>query len=211
MSSAAAVRGAEAPAFPLDPPSRPRGPLLLGFVGCAAFGAALGSYGGDALQTLAAALKVPLLLVATAALCFPALFVLQTQRAPRPMPLRQALEVQLASLSATAIVWGAFAPPLLFLVGSTHHYRLAQLLSLAVGAVGGLTGLGRFLRLHAPLAGHTGRLPGYLLLYLLVFAMVGGQMAWMLRPFIGDPGLPFQLFREAGGDMFSHILGLASR
>ena len=192
-------------------PHLSRRALAWGVAGCLAFGAALGSYGGGAAQTAAAALKMPLLLLGTSALCFPVLFVLQTLRAPRPMSLGAAVTVQLVSLSATAVVWGAFAPPLLILVGSPHHYRLAQFLSLGVGAAGGRAGLGRFLRLHAPLTGAESRVPGYLVLYLLLFAMVGGQLAWVLRPFVGDPGLPFQLFRESGGDMLTHVFGLLVR
>lgn len=193
-----------------DLPRLSRRALGWGLAGCLAFGAALGSYGGGAAQIVAAALKMPLLLLGTAALCFPVLFVLQILRAPHPMSLGAAVTVQLVSLSATAVVWGSFAPPLLFLVVSTHHYRLAQLLSLGVGAAGGFAGLGRFMKLHVPLTG-TGGVPGYLALYLVLFAMVGGQLAWVLRPFVGDPGLPFQLFRESGGDMLSHVFGLLSR
>jgi hypothetical protein len=47
-----------------------------------------------------------------------------------------------------------------------------------------------------------------LAVYLSLFAAVGGQLAWVLRPFIGDPGQPFALFREAGGSMLGHIIDL---
>ena len=32
--------------------------------------------------------------------------------------------------------------------------------------------------------------------WLAIYIFVGIQMAWTLRPFIGDPGLPVQFFRE---------------
>ena len=40
----------------------------------------------------------------------------------------------------------------------------------------------------------------------LIYAVVGAQMGWILRPFLGDPGLPFQLFREREKNFFVAIL-----
>ncbi len=42
--------------------------------------------------------------------------------------------------------------------------------------------------------------------WLLVYALVGAQMAWVLRPFIGSPKLPFEWFRPRGGNVFSDVL-----
>lgn len=44
----------------------------------------------------------------------------------------------------------------------------------------------------------------------VVFAIVGAQMGWILRPFIGSPGAPFELFRERQSSFFEsffHHLG----
>ncbi len=38
--------------------------------------------------------------------------------------------------------------------------------------------------------------------WVVVFALVGAQMSWVLRPFIGDPDSPFQWFRERGSNFF---------
>ncbi|NLF02563.1 MAG: actin-binding WH2 domain-containing protein, partial [Anaerolineales bacterium] len=35
---------------------------------------------------------------------------------------------------------------------------------------------------------------------------VGSQMAWMLRPFIGAPGMEFELFRQMGGNFYANII-----
>ncbi|HEV8266907.1 MAG TPA: hypothetical protein VGR00_01690 [Thermoanaerobaculia bacterium] len=191
-----------------DLPGLSRRSLLFILAGSAAFGLALGSYAGGFWQVVASAVKVPLLLLGTAFLSFPTYFVLQMLRGSRPLTLDAAVALQLSSLSATAVLWGSFAPPLLFLVGSTHHYRLAQFFSLAIGAIGGMVGLARFLKLHRELVEPDRILRGHLLLYFVLFSAVGGQLAWVLRPFIGDPGLPFQLFRTLGGDMFTHVLRL---
>jgi hypothetical protein len=42
-------------------------------------------------------------------------------------------------------------------------------------------------------------------LWILVYAFVGSQMAWTLRPFIGAPGLKFELFRQLGGSFYANI------
>ncbi len=36
----------------------------------------------------------------------------------------------------------------------------------------------------------------------IVFAVVGAQMSWLLRPFIGDPDKPFEWFRERESNFF---------
>ena len=34
-------------------------------------------------------------------------------------------------------------------------------------------------------------------LWVIVFALVGAQMGWVLRPFVGNPNMPFTWFRAA--------------
>lgn len=182
--------------------------LLAALLGAAVFGVALGSYGMSAAQVAAAAVKVPLLLVGTSLLCFPAFHVLQSVKASRPMSLVQAAALQATALATTALIWAALSLPLFFLVSTTGHYTLAQFLALAVGAIGGIVGLLRLTRGCLRLGGADSerrlRLP--LALYLLVFGCVGSQLAWVLRPFIGSPSLGFELFRSLEGNIFQHVL-----
>jgi hypothetical protein len=42
--------------------------------------------------------------------------------------------------------------------------------------------------------------------WMIVFALVGGQMGWVLRPFIGNPNLEFSWFRERGSNFFVTVL-----
>ena len=39
-------------------------------------------------------------------------------------------------------------------------------------------------------------------LWLVLYSLVGAQMGWILRPFVGDPSLPFAWFRERSGNFF---------
>jgi hypothetical protein len=42
--------------------------------------------------------------------------------------------------------------------------------------------------------------------WMIVFALVGAQMGWVLRPFIGAPHLPFTPFRERKSNFFEAVL-----
>lgn len=40
----------------------------------------------------------------------------------------------------------------------------------------------------------------------VLYGVVGAQMAWIMRPFIGAPDLPFELFRERESNFFGAVL-----
>ncbi len=42
-------------------------------------------------------------------------------------------------------------------------------------------------------------------IWIVVFALVGAQMSWVLRPFIGHPGTPFQWLRTRDGNFFVDV------
>src|SRR5439155_9328640 len=44
-----------------------------------------------------------------------------------------------------------------------------------------------------------------LYIWILLFGFVGTQLAWTLRPFFGDPGRPFALFRKIEGTFYADI------
>ncbi|HEY9631281.1 MAG TPA: actin-binding WH2 domain-containing protein [Coleofasciculaceae cyanobacterium] len=41
--------------------------------------------------------------------------------------------------------------------------------------------------------------------WLLLYALVGSQLGWTLRPFFGAPGEPFQLFRTIEGNFYAQV------
>lgn len=49
-------------------------------------------------------------------------------------------------------------------------------------------------------------------MWVVIYALVGAQMGWLLRPFIGSPDMPFTWFRERSGNVFqalgAHLLTL---
>jgi hypothetical protein len=46
---------------------------------------------------------------------------------------------------------------------------------------------------------------GVFKVWIIVFGLVGAQMAWVLRPFIGSPQKPFTWFRPAGGNFYESV------
>lgn len=186
--------------------------LLTAVLGAGFFGLALGGYAQSLPQMLASAIKVPLLLLGTAVLCFPTFHAFQVWRGPRPLSLMESVALQTTALASVALIWASMSAPIIFLVSSTRHYQLAQILALVVGAIGGVVGLARLLSSYRARCGlEPEEKPRFLIVYFVVFAAVGGQLAWSLRPFVGSPTLPFQLFRPynpAEGNFFAFLVGL---
>ncbi|MEQ8836762.1 MAG: hypothetical protein RID07_08160, partial [Lacipirellulaceae bacterium] len=43
--------------------------------------------------------------------------------------------------------------------------------------------------------------------WIVLFSLVGAQMGWVLRPFVGNPDLPFTFFRERDSNFFAAVFG----
>jgi len=43
-------------------------------------------------------------------------------------------------------------------------------------------------------------------IWVVVFGLVGAQMSWILRPFVGNPDQPFTFFRERDSHFFEAVL-----
>jgi hypothetical protein len=165
----------------------------------AAYGAVMGAYGGflgeGFLQILASASKVPFLLLATLLLSLPSFFVLNTLLGVRS-DFPSALRAILASQAALTLALLSLAPVTAFAYLSGLPYRQAILFNALMFA---LASLGAQFRLRAAYRPLIARSPVHVHLlraWLFVYALVGIQMGWLLRPFIGDPSSPFRFFRE---------------
>jgi hypothetical protein len=200
-------------------------PILARLVlGAAAYGAVLGSWRGG-LLTLYVALKLPLLMLSTAGLT--ALFNTLAARA-LGLPLgalaclRLAFEVLsragllLAALAPAAALFVWTAPPPTLAARTTHNV-LYLLHTAAVGACG-LAAAARLrerLERAAP-APRAGR--AVFAIWVFLFAMVGGELAWALRPFVGSVYEPVVFLRPDAldgnvyefvvTDIAPHLLGI---
>ena len=173
------------------------------------YGAVMGTFGGArgerALQLLYSGLKVPLLLLVTFALSLPSFFVLNTLLGVRG-DFAQSLRALVATQAVLTIVLASLAPFTALWYASSDAYRPAILFNAAMFGVASVAAQGLLRRWYAPLVARNARHRALLRVWLVIYAFVGVQMAWVLRPFVGDPNSPTRFFREgAWGNAYVEV------
>ncbi len=168
---------------------------------CAAFGAAIGA-SRMGLQPLFAAVKFPLVVLLTAGLTVPAFSAL-TKASVGTASLRRDLLLVLSSLALTSMVLAALAPVVLLGVMLDARYHAVVLLVVGCCGIGGLAGLVFFLRGVSRRSEKVPRLAT--LIALSVFALVGSQMSWTLRPFVARPRAKVELVRSIEGSFLDAV------
>jgi len=173
-------------------------------------GAVLGASSG-ALQALASALKLPMLFLLTLAICLPTLYLFNLFFGSR-LRVSQTLAVVLCAMATTAVLTLGFTPISVFFLLSARSYAFFKILNVAILALTGLAGLRVLVTgmstvsprpdVSTPAPSNRRLLRGWL----VVYAFVGTQLAWTLRPFFGAPGLPFELFRTLEGNFYVNII-----
>ncbi len=192
----------------------------------AVYGGVMGTFQLTSLARLPlvafSAFKVPILIVLTTAICLPAYFVLNTILGLRE-DFPRALRAVLIGQTAQAIALASLAPLVLvaYASGVTHgQAQLASALNFLLATGVGQVVLIRHYRVliredgEMPRAAGRGASGGgeanggrgakhriMLWTWVVIYAFVGIQLGWILRPYIGVPGLPVQFFRE---DAFSN-------
>ena len=187
-------------------------------------------------QTLASAAKVPVLFALTVLITLPSLYVFNVLVGSRlrlgtlVQLIVASLGVTAAVLASLAPITAFFALSsdsypfmvlvnvvqyavagllgLKFLLQTLHRLSLAETPAPAAGqpppppAVGVAKG---------PLAMPGGTVLGgdvrlVFRIWVVVFGLVGSQLAWVMRPFVGSPDEPFSLFRERESNFFAAVL-----
>ena len=177
--------------------------LVVIVLGAGLYGAAMGCWRAPE-QALFVAVKFPLIILLTTL----GNALINGMFAPLlglNIPFRQSLYVVMMSFCITSAILGAFSPLLAFMIwnapglGSTAisdtTYDFIVLVQVAVIAVAGVTGNVRLFQLLKQLAGNRATAWRVLLAWLAVNLLLGSQLSWNLRPFIGSPTLPVQFFR----------------
>jgi hypothetical protein len=157
---------------------------LLGAVGVAAgvFGAVVGAHRG-ALQALYCTVKIPLVLLVTLAVCTGPV-VACTRAADLPLRARSVIALALASCARFALVLLGLAPFVWLMEGWSLGYHRVILAVVAVCAVAGVFAA-RLLFGGLARGGASGIRVG--LAFVTVFALVGAQTSWILRPYVVRP------------------------
>ncbi len=175
-------------------------------IGAGLAGAAMGSFRGG-VQIVYAAVKLPLALLATAALCAPALTALG-RALGRPASLTRDLALVVTALATGALLLVALVPVLLVARAVELDYHGSILLTVGCSALGGLIAVAV---LAVGVRSGSPRDAGVLVaLFALLFVVVGAQMAWTLRPWLLRPRtaeVPF--VRAVEGSLYDAVLGSA--
>ncbi len=163
-----------------------------------AYGAVMGGFGGfggdRAWMVAFAAIKVPLLLVATLGLSLPSFFVINSLLGVRG-DFAAAVRAVVASQAGLAIVLVALAPLTILWYASSADYQAAILFNAAMFAVASVAAQALLRRSYRPLIARDRRHRWPLRAWIVIYAFVGIQLGWSLRPFVGNPDQPARFFR----------------
>lgn len=195
--------------------ARPRRAFaLLGVTvaGTALFGAAVGSYIGGG-QILHAAVKMPILFLGTLGVTLPLMHVAAAIFGTGYTFSQTAL-LCLTSIALTGTILGGTAPVMMLFALSAPYpsynsYLWLVLLMVACIALAGgvsVAALHRGMRAAARSGADVLRT---IACWLVVYHFVGGQMAWLLRPFVGDNRDVFggfSLERNLQGNIYEGIV-----
>lgn len=182
-------------------------------------------------QILAATVKVPALFLLTLVVTFPSLYVFNALVGSR-LRLAAVLPLIITSMAVTLAVLASFGPITAFFSMTTESYSFIVLFNVVIFSVAGCLGLLFLLQtLHRlvvsttltepatpegeegapspiePVQGHVlgSHVKSVFRIWILVFGVVGAQMAWVLRPFIGSPLMPFSWLRPRESSFFESV------
>jgi hypothetical protein len=177
--------------------------ILTIVIGCGLYGVTLGIWRAP-LQAGYAAAKFPLLILLTCA-GNALLNGMLAQLLGSRLSFRQTSLAILMSFASAALVLGALSPVTLFVIynapplGSTRAvagHSITLLLHVLLIAHAGVTGNRRLFHLLERMSGSRATARRVLVSWLAGNLLLGAQLAWVLRPFIGSPHIPVQFLRD---------------
>ena len=172
------------------------------------YGAVMGST-HSLWQALSSAIKLPVLFLATLVVCSPTLYFFNVLFGSN-QSLSQNFALILTAITVTAVLLLSFAPIVLFFLLTTSHYQFFKILNVGILAITGSIGV-MFLSQGMRIVSTGGKegeraRQNVVRFWIVIYAFVGSQMAWTLRPFIDAPSMDFELFRQLGGNFYANIL-----
>lgn len=174
----------------------------------ALYGAVMGS-SHSLWQTLSSAAKLPVLFLATLFICAPSLYFFNLLFGSN-QSLSQNLTLILTAITVTAVLLLSLAPITLFFLLTTREYQFFKLLNVAIFGISGFMGIVFLYQgmkvVSADEEEGASMRKWILIVWMFVYAFVGSQMAWTIRPFIGAPSAPFEIFRQLGGNFYSNVI-----
>lgn len=159
-------------------------------------------------QALASAVKLPLLFLLTLLICLPTLYIFNLLYGSQLL-FKQTAALMMSAIIVTATLILSFAPITCFLwmtVGNQYTILiLINVIVIGISSTWGLVFLQRgmqYVQLRASMKPEK----RILYIWLTIYAFVGTQLAWAIRPFFGVPGEPFVIVRGGGGTFIGSMI-----
>jgi hypothetical protein len=192
----------------IDPGRRALALLIGSTLLFALYGAIVGAAHSSS-QALAAAIKLPVLYLLTALICLPTLYIFNVFFGSKLL-LTQHVLLVLTSTTIISLLLFSFAPVTFFFLTTGNSYEFYKLLNVAIFAITGLIGVRFFYQGMRQIAAlqDTENLAArmrLLTLWVLLYAFVGSQLGWTIRPIFGEPGQPFILFSAERGTIYMDL------
>ena len=172
------------------------------------YGVVMGSY-HSLNQSLVTGIKVIVLFISTLLICFPSFFIVQ-QILGSKMNFLQMVIIVLNGLVLTSTIALSFAPIVLFFLVTGNNYYFLQLLHIAIFIFSGVFGMKLIIDALKYACEEKNIYPQTGLtifkVWVVILAFVGIQLAWNLRPFLGDKDQDFKLFRKYEGNFYTAII-----
>jgi hypothetical protein len=172
------------------------------------YGIVMGSY-HSLLQAITAGIKLPLLFFLSLLICFPAFFIIQYILGSK-LRLSQMIVIILAGMVLTAAIMISFAPVVVFFLLTGSNYYFLQLLHISIFILAGIFGMKTVIDALKFACEKKAIYPRVgvevFRFWAFILAFVGIQLAWNLRPFLGDTGKQFKLFRKYEGNFYTALI-----
>jgi hypothetical protein len=157
-------------------------------------------------QAIMSAVKLPVLFLVTLLICLPTLYFFNLLYGSQ-LTFAQTAALMMAAVTVTAALTLAFASITLFFWLTVPDYGFFILLNVGVLAITAWWGLA-FLRQgmrHIQRGATQARAGRILTIWIAIYAFVGTQMGWALKPFFGAPGQAFEIIRRSEGTFYTSV------
>jgi hypothetical protein len=172
------------------------------------YGIVMGSF-HSFYQAIAAGVKVAVMFDLAILICFPAFFIIQYVLGSK-LGFGQMISIILSGFVLATSIMISFAPIVIFFLLTGSNYYFLELLHIAIFILSGLFGMKMVIdalkyscekqKIYPRIGVAVFRF------WVVILAFVGIQLAWNLRPFLGDEGQPFKLFRSYEGNFYAAII-----
>ena len=168
------------------------------------YGVVMGSY-NSFFQAMVTGFKVPLLLILALFICFPAFYVIQYMLGSK-MNLLQMVNTILSGFVVFTTIMASFAPIIIFFMITGNNYAFLKLLHVGIFVFSGIFGMHTIMEALKFSCEKKNVYPkigiNICKIWIIIFAFVGMQLAWNLRPFLGDKNMPVEVFRQREGNFY---------